>query len=139
MVSLEGDDVLNLKRLKSNRGQAIVELAILLPVLLLILMAILEFGRVFNAYMIITHASREGARAGSVGGSDIEIAEAIGDTTPTLDPTNMRITVSTPSGRDRGDPLTVTVEYDVDLIVPLIGNVVGDPVELDAATTIRIE
>jgi len=53
-------------RFKNNRGQAIVELAILLPVLLLILLGILEFGRIFSTYITITHASREGARAGSV-------------------------------------------------------------------------
>ena len=96
-------------RLRNNRGQAIVELAILLPVLLLIIMGILEFGRVFNSYMIISHASREGARTGSVGGSDLEIISAIDGTTTTLNPANMTVTISTPSGRDRGDPMTVTV------------------------------
>ncbi len=52
----------------------------------------------------------------------------------------MSITI-TPGGgaRDRGDPLTVTIDYDVDLFVPLIGNVVGDPVELQTSTTMRIE
>lgn len=126
-------------KLRNNRGQAIVELAILLPVLMLILMGILEFGRIFSAYMIISHASREGARTGSVGGSDIEIIAAVQGTSPTLDLSNMTITISTPAGRDRGDPLTVKIDYDVDLMVPLLGNVVGDPVSMDAETTIRIE
>lgn len=128
------------RKLKNNRGQAIVELAILLPVLLLILMSIFEFGRVFNAYMIISHASREGARAGSVGNTDTQIEAVISDVTPTLNSGNMTITIVDSGGsRNRGDSITVTINYSIDLITPLVGTVIGDPVVLDASTVMRIE
>lgn len=128
------------KKLKNNRGQAIVELAILLPVLLLILMSIFEFGRVFNAYMIISHASREGARVGSVGGTDTQIELAISNATPTLDASNMTIFIVDSGGsRNRGDSITVSINYDVDLITPLIGNIVGNTIELGVSTVMRIE
>lgn len=51
---------------KRERGQSLVELAIMLPILLIILLGIIDFGRVFYAYVTITNASREGARYGSM-------------------------------------------------------------------------
>ncbi len=45
-------------------GSEIAELAVVLPLLMLILLAIVLFGRAFNIYTTITHAAREGARLG---------------------------------------------------------------------------
>ena len=47
---------------KRDRGSAAVEFAILLPVLLLILFGIIDFGRALNAQIALTQAAREGAR-----------------------------------------------------------------------------
>jgi Flp pilus assembly protein TadG len=55
------------RRLRSARGQALVEFAIVLPVLLLILTAILQFGLMFNKYLSITDAVRTGARTLALG------------------------------------------------------------------------
>ena len=46
-------------------GQAVVELALILPVFLLLLLSILEFGMAFDHLISITYATREGARAGA--------------------------------------------------------------------------
>lgn len=48
------------------RGQALVEFALILPVLLVIIMGILEFGRAWNMKQVLTDASREGARVAVV-------------------------------------------------------------------------
>ncbi len=50
---------------RSERGQSAVELAVALPVLVLILMGTLDFGRAFYAYINITNAAREGAQYGT--------------------------------------------------------------------------
>lgn len=52
-----------LRFVKNNRGQAMVEMALVLPVLLLILCGIIEYGRVFHETLVVTGAAREGARA----------------------------------------------------------------------------
>ena len=54
------------------RGQALVEYAILLPVFLLVLLGILEFGLAFSHHMTMEYATREGARTGAAlaNGSD---------------------------------------------------------------------
>ncbi len=49
-----------------ERGQSLVELALILPVLILVLLGILDFGRAFYAYNAISNAAREGARYGTV-------------------------------------------------------------------------
>ena len=51
---------------ESKKGAAMVELAIILPVLLVILFGIMEFGFILYDKAVITNASREGARAGIV-------------------------------------------------------------------------
>lgn len=45
-----------------ERGANLVEMALILPLLLLLIAAIADFGRAFNAYIVITNAAREGAR-----------------------------------------------------------------------------
>ena len=51
---------------RRQRGQSLVETAIVVPILLLLLAAAIDFGRVFDAYIVLTNAAREGARWGSV-------------------------------------------------------------------------
>ncbi|BCW59687.1 MULTISPECIES: TadE family protein [Micrococcaceae] len=49
-----------------ERGAAAVEMAIVLPLLLLILLGIMEFGRAYNVQVSLTQAAREGARYAAV-------------------------------------------------------------------------
>jgi Flp pilus assembly protein TadG len=51
---------------RNERGQALVEMALVLPLLLLILMAILQFGEMYNVYNNLTDAARVGARTLSI-------------------------------------------------------------------------
>ena len=51
---------------RRNDGQALVEFALLTPFLLVFLVGILEFGRAWNAHIVVTQAAREGARKAAV-------------------------------------------------------------------------
>lgn len=51
---------------RGERGDAVLELALIAPVLLLIVFGILEVGRVIDAWIVVHNAAREGARAGAV-------------------------------------------------------------------------
>ncbi len=53
-------------RAKQEQGQSILEFALTFPVLLLMLLAIVDFGRAIDALIIVTNATREGARHASV-------------------------------------------------------------------------
>ena len=52
---------------RSSRGAAAVELAIVLPLLILVILGLVDFGRLFFAQIGLGSASREGARAASIG------------------------------------------------------------------------
>ncbi len=47
---------------RSERGAVLIEAAIVLPLLLLVVLGIMDFGRVFQRYEVLTNAAREGAR-----------------------------------------------------------------------------
>ncbi len=51
---------------ETEAGQSLVEFAMVLMPLLVILLGIIQFGFVFNAYVTITNAAREGARTGTI-------------------------------------------------------------------------
>ena len=68
----------------SEDGAAALEFAILLPILMLILFGIIEFGFLLNRYVSVTAAAREGARVMSLGFDQSESEERAVATTPEL-------------------------------------------------------
>ncbi len=99
-----------------DEGSSAVEFALVLPVLVLLVFGIIEFGRAFNAYVTVTHAAREGARMAAVGRFD---AAAVQDRAYPL--TGVGVSVSGPSGGTDGY-YTVTVTYPYHLAIPLWGD-----------------
>ncbi|ADK15933.1 MULTISPECIES: TadE/TadG family type IV pilus assembly protein [Clostridium] len=133
-------EVVILKNLKNEKGQALVEFAIILPILLLIVMGIVQFGMVINSYITIENASREGARAGIIGSTDQEIQYLIVTTSPNLDPKNLTVTITpSESSRRSGDSLIVKVTYKYNLTVPIISSLFNNVIVLNGQTTMRVE
>jgi len=112
-------------RRRRENGQALVELALILPIFLLLLLGIVQFGSVFRDYIALTDATRIGARQASVarslGGTDQFKTNAVVNTTKNaavnLDPNRVTVTVSplkvdgvTP-GWEGGGQVTVRAEY----------------------------
>lgn len=129
-----------LKKLKNEKGQALVEFAIVLPIFLLIVMGIVQFGMVLNSYITIENVSREGARAGIIGSTDEEIQYLIISTSPNLDPKNLTVTITpNESVRKSGDSLVVKVTYNYNLTVPIISSIFNNVIVLNGQTTMRVE
>lgn len=126
--------------MKSNRGQSLVELAIVLPILLVLVFAVVEFSRVLSAYLIIENLARDGARYGAVGHNDTEIANLIASKNPGLDSAVLTIAESpTFATRNRGDSLTVTLGYQVTLVSPFISAFLPNPYPLQTSCTMMVE
>ncbi|MDD3364949.1 MAG: TadE/TadG family type IV pilus assembly protein [Syntrophomonas sp.] len=125
---------------KSQQGQALVELAMVLPILLMLLLGIMEFGRIFGAYMVISNLSREGARYGVVGHDDSQIQNLIISQRAWLDESKFTISISPAyAQRDKGDSLGVTIDYPIDLLMPIIADILPNPVNLSAQCFMRVE
>ena len=74
------------KRGRRNRedGAAAVEMAIVLPILFLLVFGIIEFGFIFNRWISVTHASREGVRQLSLGVPEAEAEQKAEESAPDL-------------------------------------------------------
>ena len=57
---------MKLLNLKSQKGSAVLEAALILPILLMLLSGLVEFGEVFRIQQALTNAAREGARIGAI-------------------------------------------------------------------------
>ena len=123
-----------------EKGQAMVEFTLILPVLLMIIMGIVEFGRAYSAYLTIQNAAREGVRLGITGATDAEVATAVEQVASTLDPSALTVNVTpAETSRSPGELLTVTVSYRFQFLVPLISNIVGSLGNFTSSMTMRLE
>ena len=121
-----------------KKGQALVEMAIILPVLVALVFGMMDFARVLNGYLATTEASREGARAAALRGTDAEVVLAVNKAAPTLEPSKLTI-VTVPATRVRGDAVTVTVTYDIEIITPLVNTMLTNPLPITSQTVMRVE
>jgi Flp pilus assembly protein TadG len=96
-----------------------VEFAIVLPLLVLLVFGVVEFGRAYNARIELTSAVREGARAAALGSSHPE--DATTNAAPGLDPDEITVTIATacPANPGPSDNATVVATYPLRFQIPL--------------------
>ena len=143
------------------RGQTLVEFALVIPIFLLLLFALLDFGRVIYAQQTITNDAREGARKGLVAANDTTINQAsydkirtaalvmapgvaignsnitghAGACTSTAADTTSATTCFFPNGVTCGGAspyVEVNISVPVGLITPFISNLVGGSITVTA-------
>lgn len=122
---------------RRERGSAAVEFALVLPILLLVLLAMIQVGVVARDQLLLWQAARAGARAASVGSDDAAIRDAAVAAAPGLDRDAMEVRIDRAGGR--GDPVTVTVAYAVPVARFVAGWLLPDEVRLSAQGIMRQE
>ncbi len=120
------------RRRHSERGQAALELALCLPILALLLLALVQVAVVVRDQVAVVHAAREGARAAAVTGAGPADGVAAARTAARLEPGRLDVDAS------RGESVRVTVRYRSPTDIPLVGRLVGD-VTLRATAVMRSE
>jgi Flp pilus assembly protein TadG len=105
--------------LRSEDGQAATELALVFPILLVILIAIAQFGILFNNYITLTDATRTGARKAAVsrftGDQGTAAALAVRAAASNLTPSKLNVSVTSSDWTVPGSDVTVTATYPYDL------------------------
>ncbi|MGE5507737.1 MAG: TadE/TadG family type IV pilus assembly protein [Chitinophagales bacterium] len=127
---------------RSQRGQAVVELSLVITVLLLLVLGLLAFGQIMHAYLSLTYASREGARAAALQHSDADVRSAVASALPpTIPQDEVTTTISPTEGeRPRGTPVTVELRYRIPIAIPLLAQAIGrQEIVLVGRTTMRAE
>ncbi len=113
---------------QASPGQASVELALALPLVALLLLAVLQVALVARDVVLVGHAGREAARAAAVGEDPTTAARASGG----LDPKRLRVTVR--GGRRSGARADVEVTYRIPTDLAFVGRLLP---ELPVHTTVR--
>jgi Flp pilus assembly protein TadG len=112
---------------RRRRGQALVEFALILPLLILLMVGILDFGRAIFAYNSVSNAARTATRVAIVNQHLGAIEQAARAEAVTLEPLTVDVTYeagcTTP---EVGCIVTVAVEYTYQSATPIIGSLVGD-------------
>ena len=124
--------------IRNERGQTMVEFALVIPILCLVLFGILQFGALYNDYVTLTDATRVGARKAATSRHEANPAAAAEtaarNSAPGLNASDVDFTVT--SDWEHGDPVTVegTYPYEIDLLGFVVAS--GD---LTSETTERVE
>lgn len=122
---------------RSERGQSVVELALVLPVLVLLLTGILEFGLIIHQYLAVTEAAREGARVAAVGQTDAQVNSKVTSAAPSIDAAKLTVTITPAAPRSRGSSVTVSVSAPVQSVTGYLQAVV--PASVQGTATMRVE
>ncbi len=123
----------------TERGAAAVELALLLPILLVLVFGIVEFGRAYNTKLQLSAAVREGARALALGKPSTEVLTTVSNAAPGLDAAALAAPGAVTTSASpclTGTPATVTVSYPFTYSVPFVNSAT---VTLSATGTMRCE
>lgn len=131
-----------LRRLiRTERGQAMVETALVMPIVLLLLFGMLDAGRIFHAWIIVTNGAREGVRAASTQQDEATIEARIDASLGSIDGCNVGATTCTLTNvqGQSGEPVSVEVETTVTMVTPLISDIFGVVVPVSSTTTMMLE
>jgi len=124
----------------NRRGNAVVEMALVLPMLLLLVFGITEFGRAWMTVNVMHTASREGVRLAVVTGPDVTAVETrVTEVCNAAVITPTSITVVGPVAGDLARRVTVTVTADFTVIPGKILGTFQGTIPLSASTTMRHE
>ena len=104
------------RRAPQDRGAAAVEFALLLPLLMLLVFGIVDFGRALNAQITLTQAAREGARMAALGEANVVSGTQAAATG--LSPVKVTVT-SCPAGAGPGVNAVVQTSYTFTFITPV--------------------
>ncbi len=119
----------------AEAGQTTLELALCLPVVVFVVVAVIEIGLILSDQVRLWHAAREAARQAVVDSDTdaaIEAAERAG-----FDSLDVAIDPDA-HYRRQGEPLEITLVYDRPGAMPLIGRLF-EHIELESSATMRIE
>ncbi len=123
-------------RLGAAAGQSTVELALVLPLLAIGLLAVIQVARVAGDQVATHHAVREAARVAAVDPDPVALTARVVEAAPQLEPDRLQVQLG--PERTRGQLVRVEVRYRSPTEVPIVGRFVDD-VQIRATAVVRLE
>lgn len=125
-----------------EHGQGLVEFALLLPVFLLLLLGMIQFGLVFHTYLTLEDGAHEGVRAATIDNGTqtlSQVTQAVIDAMPTLNSSSVTVTMNpSTTPRVNGTAVTVTVGYNLPIIIPIISGIMGSNMSLSSSDVMSV-
>jgi Flp pilus assembly protein TadG len=122
---------------RAERGSAVVEFALVLPILLMVTLAVVQVGLVARDQLMVVQASRAGAREAAVSADEETVRSAAVHAAAPLDPNALDVEVSRAGAL--GEPVTVTVRYAESVRVPLVAWLFPSRISLQSSAVARQE
>ncbi len=116
-----------------------VEFSVSLPVLLLLIVGIIEFSRLGGALLMVNYGAREGARIAALGADDAAIIAQVKQSTLLLDDSKLVVDIDPAVQRTSSQNVSVTVQYPVEINIPIINRITGTPKWVTGCLTMRVE
>jgi hypothetical protein len=123
----------------NKKGQSLVETALILPVIILLLMGMFEFTRIFGSYLLVTYTGRESARLASVGKTDEQIIQNIQAKSGMLNLANLQVVIDPSGERHAGEDVRINIKYKIIIYAPIIQSIVPNPFYVESNTYMRVE
>jgi len=117
---------------RKGKGQSLVEFALALPLLVLLLMGLLDFGRAYFIIVMLNDAAAEGAIYAGSNPSDVNgirnrVVESAADVLIQITPQDVTVVHS---GIAPGASITVTATFEFTFLTPFISNLFGNSLTL---------
>jgi Flp pilus assembly protein TadG len=103
---------------RGERGAAAVEFALVLPLVVMLVFGIINFGRGYNAKIELTGAVREGARELALGKTQAQAEAKVRDAAPTLTPVSFSAVTTCPPNST--GTARITALYNLDFDIPFV-------------------
>ena len=120
-----------------QEGSAVVEFALLLPILFLVLLAAVQVGMIARDQLLLTQAARAGAREAAVTLDESRVRDVALGASPGLDPSRLELGVLREG--TQGSVVTVAASYRAVVASPLAGLLLPATVDLMASASMRQE
>ena len=121
----------------SQRGSAVVEFALVLPILLVLTLAVVQVGLLVRDELIVVQAARAGAREAAVSADPTVVRAAAVDAAVGLEPNRFDVVVRRTGSL--GDPVAVDVRYAQAITAPIVAWLFPSSVSLTASAVARQE
>ena len=115
-----------MKRIRNQKGAALLETAITIPLILAVCVAIFEFGRAYQTWQVLTNAAREGARVAILAEtSDAQVTSAVrtymqSGQLPKYSSASVSVERTVPFGANTASRVTVTYPFDFTVLNPVM-------------------
>jgi Flp pilus assembly protein TadG len=139
-----------MKRFRNQRGAALIETAITIPLVLLVSVAIFEFGRAYQTWQVLTNAAREGARVAVLEAyTDAQVAGIVrdyltGGRLPNAATANIQVVRNVPFGTQTASRVTVNYPFQFMVLGPVArlvrsSSTMGAPLTMQSSALMRNE